>query len=73
MVDSDSAAELSPWIERFAQKDAHLMTDENRAYQQIGKQYAGHSSVTHSAKECVRGIRPPFSKQSWHCGYYFCI
>jgi hypothetical protein len=55
MVDSDSAAELSPWIERFAQKDAHLMTDENRAYQQIGKQYAGHSSVTHSAKECVRG------------------
>jgi transposase-like protein len=55
LVDSDSAAELCPWVERFAQKDAYLMTDENRAYLQIGEHYAGHSSVNHSAKEYARG------------------
>ena len=55
LVDSDSAAQLSPWVERFAQKEAYLMTDENRAYLQIGKHYAGHSSVNHSAKEYACG------------------
>ncbi len=55
LVDKDKAAELRPWIERFVQKGAHLMTDENRAYPQIGKHYAGHSSVNHSAKEFARG------------------
>jgi transposase-like protein len=55
LVDNDKAAELQPWIECFVQKDAHLMTDENRAYLQIGKNYANHSSVNHSAKEFARG------------------
>ncbi len=55
LVDSDSAAQLRPLVERFAQKEAFLMTDENRAYLQIGKQFAGHSSVNHSAKEYARG------------------
>ncbi len=55
LVDSDSVAELGPWVERFAQKEAHLMTDENQAYLQIGKHFAGHSSVNHSAKEYARG------------------
>lgn len=55
LVDSDKAAELGPWVEHFVQKDAHLMTDENRAYPQIAKHYAGHSSVNHSAKEFARG------------------
>ncbi len=54
LVDSDSVAELGPWVERFAQKEAHLMTDENQAYLQ-GKHFAGHSSVNHSAKEYARG------------------
>ena len=31
------------------------MTDENWAYQQIGKEYANHSSVNHGAKEFARG------------------
>jgi len=31
------------------------MTGENRAYPQIGKLYADHSSVNHSAKEFARG------------------
>ena len=55
LVDNDKAAELRPLIERFVQKDAHLMSDENRAYPQIGKNYADHSSVNHSAKEFARG------------------
>lgn len=55
LVDNDQAAELGPWVEHFVQKDAHLMTDENRAYPQIGKHYADHSSVNHSAKEFARG------------------
>ncbi|CAB1075268.1 hypothetical protein D1AOALGA4SA_3088, partial [Olavius algarvensis Delta 1 endosymbiont] len=25
LIDSDSVAELCPWVERFAQKEAHLM------------------------------------------------
>ncbi len=55
LVENDSAAELGPWVERFTQKEAYLMTDENKAYPQIAKQFAGHSSVTHSAKEYARG------------------
>ena len=51
LVDNDEAAEHQPWVERLVQKDAHLMTDENRAYPQIGKNYADHSSVNHSAKK----------------------
>jgi hypothetical protein len=31
------------------------MTDQNWAYQQIGKDYAAHSWVNHSAKEFARG------------------
>lgn len=41
LIDSDCAAELCPWVIRFVQKDAHLMTDENQAYLLIWKQFAG--------------------------------
>lgn len=54
-VDSDKISELSPQVDRFVDKDAHLMTDENRAYQSIGKQYAAHDWVNHSHKEYARG------------------
>ena len=54
LVDSGSAAELCPWMERFAQKDAYLMTDENRVYLQIGKKFAWHLSMTHSVKDYAR-------------------
>ena len=54
-VDSDKVSELSPNVDRFVDKDAHLMTDENRAYQSIGKQFAAHDWVNHSHKEYARG------------------
>jgi hypothetical protein len=54
-VASDKIAELSPQLDQFVDKNAHLMTDENRAYQSIGKNYAAHDWVNHSHKEYVRG------------------
>jgi len=57
LVDKDKAAELKSWIESFVQKDAHLMTDKNRAYPQIGKNYADHSSANHSVKRVCTGQR----------------
>jgi hypothetical protein len=41
-VASDKIAELSPQVKRFVDKNAYLITDENRAYRFIGKQFAAH-------------------------------
>jgi hypothetical protein len=54
-VASDKIAELFPQVERFVDKDAYLITDENRAYRSIGKQFAAHQWVNHSHKEYARG------------------
>ena len=54
-VASDKISELSPQVERFVDKDACLITDENRAYRSIGKQFAAHNWVNHSHKEYARG------------------
>jgi ISXO2-like transposase domain len=55
LVYDNSAAELCPCVERFAQKQTYLMKDENRACLQIGKHYAAHSWVNHGEKEFARG------------------
>ena len=54
-VASDKISELYPHIERFVDKDAYLITDENRAYRSIGKHFAVHDWVNHSHKEYARG------------------
>jgi hypothetical protein len=54
-VPSDSIANLSPVINRFVHKRAHLKTDELHAYKQIGKKYASHQWVNHKDKEYSRG------------------
>jgi len=54
-VASDKITELFPQVERFVDKDAYLITDENRAYRSIGKQFAAHDWVNHSHKEYARG------------------
>ena len=56
-VDSDKTADFSPPVDRFVDKDAHLMTDEKRVYQSIGKRFAGHDWVHHGYKEYARGDR----------------
>jgi transposase-like protein len=63
-------------------KDAHLMTDELKMYRKIGREFASHEAVMHSAKEYARGsahtntIKGYFSifKRGMkgvyqHCGY----
>ena len=54
-VESDSINNLSPVIDQFVSKRAHLKTDELHAYKKIGKQYASHQWVNHLAKEYSRG------------------
>lgn len=54
-VESDSIANLSPVIEQFVDKRAHLKTDELHAYKLIGKKYASHQWVNHQSKEYSRG------------------
>jgi len=55
LVSSDSIANLSPIIDRFVDKRAHLRTDELHSYKRIGKQYASHMWVNHQSKEYSRG------------------
>ena len=54
-VASDKISELFPQVERFVDKDTYLITDENRAYRSIGKQFTAHDWVNHSHKEYARG------------------
>ena len=39
-----------------ALRTSHLMTDESAVYPHIGREFASHESVKHSAEEYVRGI-----------------
>ncbi len=49
-----TAKTLRPIIVQVASRKSHLMTDELRSYISIGKEFAGHSAVNHSAKEFAR-------------------
>ena len=46
---------LRPIIVKTASRKSYLMTDESTVYPKIGKEFAGHGTVNHSAKEYVRG------------------
>ena len=54
-VGSAKAIDLMPPVFKLISNDAHLMTDEHRSYQAIGKWFTAHSSVNHSQKEYARG------------------
>ena len=54
-VASDSLAHLSPVVDQFVDKRAHLRTDELHAYKKIGQNYASHQWVNHQRKEYARG------------------
>src|SRR5208282_5673330 len=47
-------ADLKPIIQANIAREAHLMTDEWKAYREIGRDFASHDTVTHSADEYVR-------------------
>jgi transposase-like protein len=49
-----SAANVAPIVAEYVAKEAKLMTDEAGFYKTIGKDYASHTFVSHSAGEYVR-------------------
>jgi transposase-like protein len=49
-----TADTLREAIEKVADAESHLMTDEAATYLGIGKEFAGHSTVNHSKDEYVR-------------------
>lgn len=46
---------LRPIIVKNASRKSYLMTDESPIYSRIGREFAGHGTVNHSADEYVRG------------------
>ncbi len=54
-VPNVTARTLAPILRGQIAKETHLMTDEARAYINVGREFADHSTVTHSVKEYVRG------------------
>ena len=54
-VQSVTASNLKPILQEQIASDTRLMTDEARQYIPIGKEFAEHSSVSHSIGEYVRG------------------
>ena len=46
---------LRPIIVKYADRKSYLMTDESVVYPKVGREFAGHGSVNHSAKEYARG------------------
>jgi transposase-like protein len=51
-----TAANLHPIIVKHVDKASYMMTDESPVYPGIGKHFAGHGTVNHSAEEYVRGV-----------------
>jgi transposase-like protein len=54
-VGSFSIAEVLPIVRDNVRKESRFMTDEGQHYRSIGRQFAEHGSVVHSADEYVRG------------------
>ncbi len=50
-----TAKTVRPLMVKHASRKFYLMTDESTIYPKIGKEFAGHGSVNHSAKEYARG------------------
>ncbi|MHB9879059.1 IS1595 family transposase [Pacificimonas sp. ICDLI1SI03] len=48
-----NAKDLRGLIVTNVHRDSHLMTDESMVYTKVGREFAGHSVVNHSAKEYV--------------------
>jgi transposase-like protein len=54
-IDSTSVAEIAPVVRKNIARETALMTDEANWYTEIGSEFVSHETVTHSAKEYVRG------------------
>ena len=54
-VKNSRFAALSPVVNRFVDRNSHLMTDQFSTYKTIGLQFASHQSVNHGIYEYARG------------------
>lgn len=54
-VEGTAAADLLPIIKAHVNSGTHIMTDEAGQYSSLGKHFASHESVRHSAGEYGRG------------------
>jgi transposase-like protein len=54
-IDSTSAADVVPLVRQNVKRESRLMTDEARHYRGVGKEFAEHGAVNHTAEEYVRG------------------
>jgi transposase-like protein len=52
------AKTLRETIYKVVDRKSHLMTDELASYTKLGKQFAGHTTVNHSADEYVGAVWP---------------
>ena len=55
-VDSVRVADIAPVIRENLKRESAMMTDEGTYYHQVGKEFASHEMVNHSADEYVRGV-----------------
>lgn len=53
-VPNVTAENVKPIIAKIADKASMLMTDESTIYTKLGKEFAGHETVNHSASEYAR-------------------
>jgi transposase-like protein len=47
--------DMNDIVSRYADPKSHLRTDESNLYGDVGKKFASHETVNHSAEEYVRG------------------
>src|SRR5260370_19652 len=54
-IDAASIADIAPILRKNISREGRLMTDQARHYIEVGREYASHDAVNHTAKEYVRG------------------
>ena len=54
-IDNASVGQIVPIVRQNVRRESTLMTDEARHYVSVGKEFAAHGAVEHSADEYVRG------------------
>jgi transposase-like protein len=69
-VDSTTIAELKPIIMANVAREAAMMTDQAKWYPEIGREFASHDTVNHTADEYVRREAEKIVTTNTVEGYY---
>ncbi len=69
-VDSTTVADIAPVVRENIARETALMTDEGLWYGEVGREFASHDTVKHSAKEYVRYGQPYVIHTNTVEGYY---